>query len=326
MPLTAPTALPEVDSLDQLYPVLSTLRMTAGWHKKRASLWREPRTSYQPAHWRYALGASALTQAGRWIGTELAERRNLLLFNPVDDNDYDTLRTLVAAYQMIKPGEHARAHRHTPNAMRLVLDAAPGCWTIVDGVKLPMRAGDLLLTPGGSWHSHYNEGEQDATWIDILDVPLVHRLEPMLFDEHPQGTQAVDQAPAAHPWYFPPARVQPLLEAEAALDGVRRVVLDTQAAIRPLGIAMLRICAGSSHRAPRSTANRLYAVVSGRGHAHIGGLSCEWSRGDVLAAPTWHAHEFTATEDAQLLEVNDEVSMRLLGFYREQGSATEGKA
>lgn len=314
--------LPEVGSLEQLYPVLAGLRMTAGWHKKRASLWREPRTEHQPRHWRYALGARALAQAGRWIGTELAERRNLLLFDPVGDNDYDTLRTLVAAYQMIKPGEHARAHRHTPNAMRLVLDAAPGCWTVVDGVKLPMQPGDLLLTPGGCWHSHYNEGAQDATWIDILDVPLVHRLEPMLFDEHPRGSQPEDSAPQAHPFYFPPSRVQPLLQAQPAVGGVRRVVLDTQQAIRPLGIAMLRLDAGATHPVPRSTANRLYAVVSGRGSAQVGALSCEWSRGDVFTAPAWHAQALAATEDAQLLEVSDEAAMRLLGFYREQDAAS----
>ena len=55
--------LPDVGSLEQLYPVLAGLRMTAGWHKKRASLWREPRTEHQPRHWRYALGAHALAQA-----------------------------------------------------------------------------------------------------------------------------------------------------------------------------------------------------------------------------------------------------------------------
>jgi gentisate 1,2-dioxygenase len=32
---------------------------------------------------------------------------------------------LVAAYQMIMLGEKARTHRHTPNALRLIVDAAP---------------------------------------------------------------------------------------------------------------------------------------------------------------------------------------------------------
>jgi len=136
-------------NLDELYPVLSSLRMTPGWHKKRPSLWKQPRTDFNPLHWRYDIGRRALDQAGQWIGTELAERRNFLLFNPVGDNDYDTVRTLVVAFQMIKPGEYARPHRHSPNAMRLILDAGPGCYTVVDGVKLPMRTGDFLLTPGG---------------------------------------------------------------------------------------------------------------------------------------------------------------------------------
>jgi len=48
---------------------------------------------------------------------------------------------------MVLPGEAARSHRHTPNALRLVVDAAPGNYTVVNGKKLPMRPGDVLLTP-----------------------------------------------------------------------------------------------------------------------------------------------------------------------------------
>ena len=69
-------------SLEELYPIIAANLMTAGWHKKRRSLYPEPRADYQPLHWRWDNGRIALDQAGRWIGTELAERRNLLLYNP----------------------------------------------------------------------------------------------------------------------------------------------------------------------------------------------------------------------------------------------------
>ena len=48
--------------LDDLYPALFASRMTAGWHKKRPSLWKEPRTEFRPLHWRYELGKAALDQ------------------------------------------------------------------------------------------------------------------------------------------------------------------------------------------------------------------------------------------------------------------------
>src|SRR5690606_9271348 len=158
-------AIPQVASLEELYPILNNRRFTAGWHKARPSLWKEPATPFSPQHWRYAEAASYMDQAGEWIGTDLAERRNLLMFNAVGDNDYASLPTLVAAYQMIKPGEAARAHRHTPNALRLVLDSKDDVYTVVDGVKVAMLPGDLLLTPSWCWHSHFNHSDSNAYWI-----------------------------------------------------------------------------------------------------------------------------------------------------------------
>lgn len=303
--------------LDDLYPALAGSRMTAGWHKKRPSLWPEPLTEFRPLHWSYRVGRAALDQAGRWIGTELAERRNLLLFNPVGDNDYATLRTLVVAYQMIKPGEHARAHEHTPNALRLILDAGPGCYTVVDGVKLPMRTGDVLLTPGGCYHSHYNEGEANAYWIDVLDVPLVHALEPMLFSVLPGHTQEVRESPQDHAFYFPPSKTGPELARLQASAGVKTLKLPVQPHIRTMDISLVELQAGARRACPRSTASRVLAVIHGSGTFRAGGLETRWSAGDVLAVPGWCAHEITAEQDARLLEVSDEAAMRALGFYRE---------
>jgi gentisate 1,2-dioxygenase len=323
--MTPPQSAPDASSrdllaatdLDALYPVLDANRMTAGWHKKRPSLWPSPTTEFRPMHWRYEVGALALDQAGRWIGTELAERRNLLLFNPVGDNDYDTVRTLVSAYQMVKPGEHARPHRHSPNAMRLVLDAGPGCYTVVDGVKLPMHSGDFLLTPGNSWHSHFNEGDANAYWIDVLDVPLVHLLEPMFLEKTDEAAQPVTSSPAEHPWYFPRHAMLAALDGVAARDGVKRVRLDTTRDIATVAVTCLQLAPGARETPPRNTASRIVAVTSGRGKARIGDLSIEWARGDVMAVPSWTPHAFEATENATLIEMSDEPVLRLLGFYRE---------
>lgn len=316
MTLAPAEAIRSAQDLDALYPALDRSRMTAGWHKKRPSLWKEPRTEFAPLHWRYDVGRAALDQAGRWIGTELAERRNLLLFNPVGDNDYATVRTMVTAYQMIKPGEYARAHQHTPNAMRLILDAQPGCFTVVNGVKLPMRTGDVLITPSSCWHSHYNEGSTNAYWIDVLDVPLVHQLEPMLFSELPEWHQKVDSEPQTHPFYFPPPRTRALLDAAPRIDGVRRVVLDTRAHLLTMELAMIEMGAGARRAVARDTASRIVAVVRGTGSARIGSLEVSWAPGDVMAVPAWHEHTLTAAEPAQLFEVSDEPTLRALGFYR----------
>jgi gentisate 1,2-dioxygenase len=304
-------------NLDEIYPVLSSLRATPGWYKKRPSLWREPCTEYTPQHWSYEICGAAIERAGQWISTELAERRNTLLFNPVGDNDYDTVRTLVAAYQMIKPGEYARAHRHSPNAMRLILDAEPGCFTVVDGVALPMESGDFLLTPGGCWHSHFYEktADSNAYWIDFLDVPLVHRLEPMFFEEYSEGYQPIEARATEHAWYFPAAQTTEQLAAQLEVNGLRRLLLDTQAHIPTVEISYLGLGIERVWFA-RDTASRILAVTEGEGRARVGNLDINWKRGDVMAVPSWHEFWLESEGKATVLEVSDRPVLQKLGFYR----------
>jgi gentisate 1,2-dioxygenase len=112
----------------------------------------------------------------------------LARYNPLEGNTYATTRTLIAAYQMILPGEKARSHRHTPNALRLILEGE-GAYTVVDGVRLDMHPGDVVLTPNWYWHGHCSEADVPCYWLDGLDVPLVHLLQPMFFESYPGGFQ-----------------------------------------------------------------------------------------------------------------------------------------
>lgn len=315
-------ALNGAKGLDDLYKVFDANHYTAGWHKKRRSLWPAPATEFKPLHWRYAEARTALDRAGEWIGTDLAERRNLLMFNPVGDNDYASTRTLVAAYQMIKPAEYARAHRHSPNALRLVLDAELGLFTVVDGIKLPMKAGDVLLTPGWCWHSHYNEGQHNAYWIDVLDVPLVHLLEPMFYEEFPGGYQPAQSEPSECPFWFPLDWAEAeLAKSPADNNGVRRLVLPSQPHIPTMELSHLSLPRGASTGTDQTTANRIFAVVRGQGTSVIGDLRTEWKRGDVFVVPTWAPFKIAANEDALIFQANDEPTQRALGFFR---GATQG--
>jgi len=323
---TSPTqtiaALSGATGLDELYKVFDANHYTAGWHKKRPSLWREPKTEFRPLHWRYAEAIVALDRAGEWIGTDLAERRNLLMYNPVGDNDYATVRTLVTAYQMIKPGEYARGHRHSPNALRLVLDAEPGLFTVVNGVKLPMKAGDVLLTPGWCWHSHYNEGDHKAYWLDFLDVPLVHLLEPMFYEEYPGGEQPVASEPEEHPFWYPLRWVEAeLARSQPGNGGVRRLVLPSQQHIPTMELSYLQIPRGASTGVDRTTANRIFAVTRGRGVSVMGDVRAEWQRGDVFVVPDWTPFEIKASEDATIFQVSDEPLQQALRLFRRSTQA-----
>src|SRR5579863_9013455 len=197
--------LAQSGTLEDLYGQRGHINIGPGWAKATPSLWPSPKKTFAPAHWKYEQARGALDAAGRLINTELAERRNLILFNPAADNGYGTVRTLVAAYQMIMPGEWARVHRHTPNALRLILDAEPGTYTEVDGADISMEPGDVLLTPNWSTHGHGNHSKACAYWLDFLDAPLVQLLEPMFFGvaegegkhaEGPAGTPRPPPGPA----------------------------------------------------------------------------------------------------------------------------------
>src|SRR6202022_4063109 len=154
------------------------------WNKGEPTMYPTPKKAFLPAHWPYRTARAALDAAARLVGTQDAERRNLILHNPLPGNNYGTAPTLVAAYQMIKGFEVARSHRHTANALRFILEAGPKTYTIVEGKKVPMEAGDVLLTPNWAWHGHSNDGGENAYWIDVLDAPLTNLLGPVFFQHY----------------------------------------------------------------------------------------------------------------------------------------------
>lgn len=305
-------------ALAQLYGAFAALNMEGGWHRRVPALWPEPRRNFLPHVWHYADVKPILDRAGDLIDTAQAERRNLTMFNPVEGNVYPTVRTIVAAYQMIRPGETARAHRHTPNALRLILEGR-GTSTIVNGKQVEMRPGDVLLTPSWAWHSHANEGAEPCYWMDFLDVPLVHLLEPMFYEPHPAGIETdverLETAPIAFRWADTLAR----LDAEQARLGADAVVaVDLgPAELATIGLRMLRVPAGRATPAVRTTANAIYAVVRGSGVAEIDGERFDWRFGDTIAVPAWRPHHLRADSEAVLLRVSDEPVMRKLGLLRE---------
>jgi gentisate 1,2-dioxygenase len=319
----ASSAAPFVDfdaapDLDALYVLLDRVQMKNGWAKPTPSIYPEPKKPFVSAHWRYADARAALHAAGRLVGTEWAERRNLIMANPVPGNDYATVRTLVGAYQMVKGGESARSHRHTPNAMRVVLEAAPDTFTIVDGKKIPMLPGDVLLTPNWHYHGHTNESTQDAYWIDVLDAPLVQFLGPMFFNVHPDRLEHAEEIDSRSAMRFAYADYKPaLLRADEVAPGVRTLELGASA-LPTFDRVAVHLDAGTRWSCQRSTVNQIFTVIEGHGESMIEGQRYTWSAGDMMVVPSWYLQEHVARENAVLLRVSDEPVMRMLGWYRQQ--------
>jgi gentisate 1,2-dioxygenase len=320
--------LGEEATLETLSTYLQPMSLRAGWNKVEPSLWDVPRTNFKPAVWRWKEAREALATAGRLISTDLADRRNLVLVNPTKGNHYATLRTLVSAYQMIQPGERARSHRHTPNALRLILEGVEDVYTVVEGKRVDMKPGDVVLTPSWFWHGHANDGSAPSYWIDYLDVPLVHQLEPMFFEPWPGGFQEPESLATDEGWVFDWQSTLNALDAARPDERGRygyRVELG-QPALPTIALHMQRLDGGFNTEDFGTTANQIFTAVTGCGRTVVEGETFEWSRGDIVVVPTWHAFHHEADEESVLLSVSDEPALRALGFHRESSTVENADA
>lgn len=324
-------AISEIDfnaaaDLPALYGLLDKIQVKNGWAKAVPVIVKEPRQVFVPHRWRYVDTHAALHAAGKLVGTESAERRNLIMANPIPNNDYATVPTLIGAYQMVKAGEKAISHRHTPNAMRIVLDAAARTYTVVAGAKIPMEPGDVLLTPNWSYHGHSNEGEQDAYWIDFLDAPLTSAIGAMFFQHHPSRLEAGLRVEEKSPMRFAFSDYARDVQRQPEVaPGVRELLLGP-ASLLTFDRVAIHLVEGTQWQKERNTANQIYTVVQGRGSSRIGEQEFGWRRGDMIAAPGWLDQLHAASADTILLRVSDEPLLRMLNWFHTGQTMAAAKA
>ena len=252
-----------------------------------------PRTKTIPTVWPWALVRPLLLQAGKLTPMEKAERRVLVLANPGRAPELQASAAMFLGMQLVLPGEVAPNHRHTPNAVRIVVEGRGGC-TVVEGESCPMEHGDLILTPTGLWHEHRHQGEGPLVWLDVLDLPLVLALERSYVVGGAAQRTCMEPQPAraAYPTLrYPWTRTRDMLLAMAEAWGPGAVqlryadprsggdVLNTLAfaayLVRPLDTGRLeRICAA-----------RVFHVVDGEGEIEVDGEAYNVERGDTCCVP-----------------------------------------
>jgi gentisate 1,2-dioxygenase len=278
------------------------------------------------------------------------ERRVLSLQNPGLGGRPYAAGTLWGALQCLGPHEVAPAHRHSPGAVRWVLEGE-GVWTTVDGDACDMRPGDLILTPSMNWHDHVNGGDGEMFWFDGLDLPMIEALDGVFFEEYPGpgesqpepaehntserthagGTRYVDGSvdgpltPAASPlliyrWEDTAAELdRRAATTDGPLIALEYVNPDTGASVLPtMSCGVHRIRAGRLTTPVRRAGNAVYVAYRGHGSTVIDGQRFDWEPGDMFVAPSWSAVEHLAEEQADLFVLTDAPVLRALGIYREQ--------
>jgi len=320
--------------------------------------YEKPVRATAPTLWRYDDIRPLLLRAGELTPIEKAERRVLVLANP--GLGLDAVRatpTIYLGMQLILPGETAPTHRHTPSAIRFVVEGSGG-FTVVEGEKLPMAPGDLILTPPLLWHEHGHEGAGPVVWLDALDLPMIHDFEasyciegaPQPVANRPDASQtayrragllpyaALDRRPrdfplARYPW----EEVREALAAHAAACAPGAAVQlayvnpETGAECLPtLGFSALMLRPGEEITLTRRSASAVLHVIEGAGDAVIDGTEIAWGQCDTFAVPT-HAEirlaNASSAAPAFLFMVDDAPMQRRLGFYEEfPGPGRDGKS
>src|SRR5258706_11010427 len=133
-----------------------------------------PRPEGMAHQWKWSVLRGVVRQSATAVPVG-DERRAMQLFNPGLNGQWATTNTLIAAVQVLLPGEVARAHRHSPAAIRFIIEG-DGAYTAVEGEKVIMRPGDFILTPSWQWHDHGNETSGTGGWMDGLDGPVTQWL------------------------------------------------------------------------------------------------------------------------------------------------------
>jgi gentisate 1,2-dioxygenase len=331
-------------ALDALHAEMAGLQLEGLWRLGDEVQAAEPRPVAQPYVWRGAAVRRVLERAGELVQHDAAaERRTLRLVNPGLAAQHCATHTLAASVQLIRPGEVAPTHRHTPAAIRFIIQGH-GAYTTVDGERCTMEPGDLVLTPRWSWHHHGNAGDEPVMWMDGLDFPLVILLNGVFFERHPAEHQPETQPADSSPRRYGPALravrpAPPLLtyrwaETHAALrrlaavdaspyDDVALEYLDPRTGghtLPALACCIQLLRPGVRTRAHRHTSSAVYQVFRGRGYSVVNGQRLAWEQGDFLALPTWawHEHANTGDDEAILFSISDLPAMEALDLYREQ--------
>ena len=139
------------------------------WENLNHLLTPEPEVKSVPHLWDYSELRSLLLESGRHLCRRSRTPRPYV-GEPWLTRQLFNYRILYGGLQLIMPGEIAPAHRHSPAALRFIIEGS-GAYTSVNGEKTFMEPGDFVITPSWTWHDHGHEGTEPVVWLDGLDIP-----------------------------------------------------------------------------------------------------------------------------------------------------------
>ena len=307
-----------------------------------------PTRQTKPTHWAYKTLKPLLLKAGELTPIEKAERRVLVLANP--GHSLEKMQASAAIYlgmQLLMPGEWAPSHRHTPNAVRMIVEGE-GAYTTVDGEKCPMSRGDLILTPTGLWHEHGHDGTEPVIWLDVLDLPLVYYMEASYHingdrqqvvpgrgdQQYVRGgvvpTHVFDRSKKAYPmlryaWTDAKAALQSMAADSPAQDAIQVTYVNPETggdAENILGFYAMMLRPGQTLRLPARSPAQVFHVIEGSMEAHIVDSTFTLIEADTCCAPGYEAvtlKNLQADKPTFIFIADESPLHRKLGVYENRG-------
>ena len=349
--MTEDTSTQEVRQ--EFYDRLTPHSMTPLWEVLKGLLKSEPEAKAVPYRWKYSDVRPLLLESGGLVTAEEAERRVLVLENPSYPGQTRTTASLYAGIQLIMPGEVAPAHRHTPSALRFLLEGEQG-FTAVGGERTMMKPGDFIITPSWAWHDHGNESDGPVVWMDGLDIPMLGFYEAVFFEDHNDLQQSVGRPAGdaiarfgqgmlpisgdeAHRYgqnspifNYPYERTREALVVSAQGEDPDPHLATTLRYANPvdggwamptMSTWMTHVKAGWETTPIRSTDSMVMAVAEGEASITIGDTTYDVGPRDVVAIPGWQWRKIRAKSDCFLFFFSDRVVHEKLGFFREERQA-----
>jgi gentisate 1,2-dioxygenase len=328
---------------------LTSKNLVPLWPSLRAVLPpKVPTRNTQPIHWPYATLRPLLMQAGDLTPMEKAERRVLVLANP--GHGLENMKVSPAMYlgmQLLLPGEWAPSHRHTPNAVRMVVEGE-GAYTTVDGEKCPMARGDLILTPTGLWHEHGHDGDKPVVWLDVLDLPLIYytetsyAIEGQRQDVKPgRGDQAYARGGVVptpvfersnkaypmlrYPWAEARAALVALAEDQPGQEAVQVTYVNPETgrdAQNNLGFYALMLRPGQTLRLPARSPSQVFHLIEGGVEVKVLDQAFTLAEADTCCTPGYESVTLKNLKSDQpsFVFIADESPLhRKLGVYENRG-------
>ena len=342
--------LGRLEDLPQSYrDELKSLNLVPLWPSLRGVLPPKiPTRQTRPTHWAYQSLRPLLLKAGELTPIEKAERRVLVLANP--GHGLEKMQASAAIYlgmQLLLPGEWAPSHRHTPNAVRMIVEGE-GAYTTVDGEKCPMSRGDLILTPTGLWHEHGHDGQDPVVWLDVLDLPLVYYMEASYHingqrQDVVQGrgdrqytrsgvvpSHVFERSRKAYPllryaWTDARAALESLAADDPALEHVQVTYTNPETggdAENILGFYALMLRPGQTLRLPARSPAQVFHVIDGHVEATLVDSTFNMVEADTCCAPGYESvtlKNLKADRPSFLFVADESPLHRKLGVYENWG-------